>query len=664
MILVNTHSFFAASTNQPDLVDVILENCFPTNRERLYALLRCNSYGDNVLHYCAAGNLVDCYKHIVESAMKLVGINPENGFTAMAENKEYHLLNRTFANKINFDGRSPFTLAAEYGHVEIFECILQTWRLTQWEYGPVSKHLYDIVGFDYDYPSDYVELIPGADEENDSLDDEYDQDGFKISHGDGSRAVMLWVKYFKEIDAVNRNELIKVKTNQPDKSNDIVTAEKESDDTGTSKVSQSAEKLSYSSSFKAPGLDRKGSIKIHRQSEVKTNGDVESDIFVPTALCIITKMRHVCLIENPTVEYYVKQKWKHWGRGVFFSNFYLNLVSFALYVAFIIARAWYMKLDDGSALEYRVRVLAFFLYVAVISLEVRSVVKELVMWRYYGYSFHYLQMMQGSARVFTFLKLAYDTLMILGAFVTWTQLSPAAEVLFYAGSGVLQGAVTMWYLLGYEGTGKLMMSIIEIFVHDLGPFATIHGIATLGFTTAFFVLSPNTYLIDTSTNDDVETTASETYGEIKQPMFMFAQRFAEIVSDSFNPGHPTYFAYPDASIQWLAQLLCFLFIFSVPTLMINLLIAIMNDRYSEVQKSSDARWLLEISSIMSRFEMEVLSIADLSSDPNNPTRKRIDEEVAEFALFTVLVGSNDHNYIEIENVDTDWKVTRGKRRNL
>ena len=32
-------------------------------------------------------------------------------------------------------------------------------RLSQWSYGPVSKHLYDVIGVDYAYPPEYYDHI-------------------------------------------------------------------------------------------------------------------------------------------------------------------------------------------------------------------------------------------------------------------------------------------------------------------------------------------------------------------------------------------------------------------------------------------------------------------------------------------------------------------------
>lgn len=131
--------FFAVATNQPDMVDTILMYCFDTPRARFYALIECNRYGDNVLHYCARQNLVDMYKHLVSIAMNILemfgetalnskSMEKQHSISAMSENAEYHLLFKTFAHKINIDGRTPLTIAAELGLSEMFDCIMTTWR--------------------------------------------------------------------------------------------------------------------------------------------------------------------------------------------------------------------------------------------------------------------------------------------------------------------------------------------------------------------------------------------------------------------------------------------------------------------------------------------------------------------------------------------------------
>lgn len=131
--------FFAVSTNQIPMVDTILLHCFSTPRERFYALLECNRYGDNVLHYCAKDNLVDLYVHLVSIAMNILEMfgpvknilkehTQQRSISAMAENREYHLLFKTFGHKINLEGFTPLTVAARRGHKEMFSCIMRVWR--------------------------------------------------------------------------------------------------------------------------------------------------------------------------------------------------------------------------------------------------------------------------------------------------------------------------------------------------------------------------------------------------------------------------------------------------------------------------------------------------------------------------------------------------------
>lgn len=129
--------FFAVATNQLEMVDTILVHCFDTPRARFYALIECNRYGDNVLHYCARLNLVDMYTHLVSVAMNILDMfgcpstrymKQQHAISAFTENTEYHLLFKTFAQKINLEGFTPLTIAAAMGHKEIFSCIMATWR--------------------------------------------------------------------------------------------------------------------------------------------------------------------------------------------------------------------------------------------------------------------------------------------------------------------------------------------------------------------------------------------------------------------------------------------------------------------------------------------------------------------------------------------------------
>ena len=121
--------FFAAATNQIEMITTILDICFSSDDMKLQGLLQCNSYGDNLLHICVYRNNIECYKELVMLSMKLAKVKLHDGqVSVFNENKGYHLLFQTFGNAINVDGKSPLTLSAQLGYTEMFECIMSTWR--------------------------------------------------------------------------------------------------------------------------------------------------------------------------------------------------------------------------------------------------------------------------------------------------------------------------------------------------------------------------------------------------------------------------------------------------------------------------------------------------------------------------------------------------------
>ena len=287
--------------------------------------------------------------------------------------------------------------------------------------------------------------------------------------------------------------------------------------------------------------------------------------------------------------------------------------------------------------------------------------------------------------------MSFQISLFIGALATAIGGYPLIETIFYAWSGFLLTCEMIWFLLGFETTGKLIMAVIEIIQQDIYPFGIIYMVAISGFTSAFFLLSPDIRLDHRDVNDDVTETPADTYAHLPDnSIILFACRFVETLFTGFT-GTPSYYAYTDPNSQWFAQILSGLFLFAMPTLMLNLLIAIMNDRYSTVQNSSRSMWLLEISSIMSRFEMEILAMCAMMPEQDDSvnvggderdvdntvsakaqsqmnagikTRRmlRIDHEIDEFNLFTVLLGANHHAYVEVETANKFWNSTNARAR--
>eukprot|EP01064_Diplonema_japonicum_P025719 TRINITY_DN3713_c1_g1_i1.p1 TRINITY_DN3713_c1_g1~~TRINITY_DN3713_c1_g1_i1.p1 ORF type:complete len:1113 (+),score=218.87 TRINITY_DN3713_c1_g1_i1:2009-5347(+) len=114
---------FAITSNQPDMVLYLLE--FAETRlgkSKQEMLDERNLDGNTVLHMCVWHNLPEMYKFVEALCIQHKPAFYECGLT-------------TCVNKSKL---TPFTLAAERGHIEIFTHLLEINTLTRWTFGPAS----------------------------------------------------------------------------------------------------------------------------------------------------------------------------------------------------------------------------------------------------------------------------------------------------------------------------------------------------------------------------------------------------------------------------------------------------------------------------------------------------------------------------------------------
>ena len=380
----------------------------------------------------------------------------------------------------------------------------------------------------------------------------------------------------------------------------------------------------------------------------------ENQFHVPTAIQVIAENKRDEMINNSCLKHYVQQKWKNWGVNLLQRKLYWTALSFCIFMGFIISRSAYMLAAKGTNAESTSRNIALAFYIALLILEIRNMWIELCLYRVYSCSqSKYYSKMHGTARAYTFVTVLFQLTIIAGAIATAFG-SNLAENICFAASSFLCTCSLLWCCLGDESIGKLIMSIIEIISCDLYSFSVVYTLTISGFTAAFYLLSPQISLIN----------SSNAYEYDSQPVLLYIQRYCEMLFNGFTPGSLGYASYVAPNIQWYAELLCFLFLFCTPILMLNLLIAIMNDRYSEVQKSVSTRWLLEMCNIMARFEMELIAMNDVHHMKSSPFLSRIENLVDEFKLFTITVGQDVFNkYIEIETINNNWNNQSSESNN-
>ncbi|KAJ9445203.1 Transient receptor potential cation channel subfamily A member 1 [Diplonema papillatum] len=115
---------FAISTNQPDLVLYLLEFAKRKLGKAKHEILDIrDSDANTVLHLCVWHNLPKMYEFIE----MLCKEKPQPSFYECGLTSCY-----------NVDGNTPFTLAAERGHMEMFSYLLEANTQVTWKYGPYS----------------------------------------------------------------------------------------------------------------------------------------------------------------------------------------------------------------------------------------------------------------------------------------------------------------------------------------------------------------------------------------------------------------------------------------------------------------------------------------------------------------------------------------------
>ena len=475
-------------------------------------------------------------------------------------------------------------------------------RLSQWSYGPVNKNIYNIIGLDYRYPPHYYDHVIFASD----------------------------VKKAKKTGSIMQKEDVLVVISRHNAATKRAWTE-------------------YYANLEDARESRKVNFK-PADDEVKLSAVVQTRDFqfhVPTAIQIIAENKRDDLINNSCLKHYVEQKWKHWGAKMLRKKFLWTAFSFGIFMGFIISRAAYMMAFKGSVAETNTRDIALAFYFVLLALEIRNMWIELCLYRVYTCNYsNYFSKLHGTARAYTIVTVLFQLSIVAGAIATGFG-NELAENISFAASSFLETCSLLWCLLGDESIGKLIMSIIEIISCDLYSYTVVYTLTISGFTAAFYLLSPQISLVG----------IGNAYENDSQPVLLFIQRYCEMLFNGFTPGTLLYASFAAPDIQWYAELLCFLFLFTVPILMLNLLIAIMNDRYSEVQKSISTRWLLEMCNIMSRFEMEIVAMNDVHKMNTSPYLTRIENLVEEFKLFTITVGADAFSkYIEIETIDNNWNT--------
>ena len=219
---------------------------------------------------------------------------------------------------------------------------------------------------------------------------------------------------------------------------------------------------------------------------------------------------------------------------------------------------------------------------------------------------------------------------ILLAYAVRFFISTESSVLVFAVALPLAYLNTLYYMQGFEESGKLVRMIIGI-TKGIGSFTTILTVCLVGFSFSFFILytaGPGEYASAGGSGADEGDVVDGPYGLNNWAMSIFTG-FLLLLGD-FNAEE-----FSASASYGLTLTLFVVFMFFINIIMLNLLIAIMGDIFDQIQETADAQFMIARAQIVLEFEGS-LSEADRNSDKNFPT------------WLQVLVPS-------LESESTDWQ---------
>jgi len=199
---------------------------------------------------------------------------------------------------------------------------------------------------------------------------------------------------------------------------------------------------------------------------------------------------------------------------------------------------------------------------------------------------------------------------ILLAYAVRFFISTESSVLVFAVALPLAYLSTLYYMQGFEESGKLVRMIIGI-TKGIGSFTTILTVCLVGFSFSFFILyraGPGEYASAGAGGADV---VDGPFGMSNWAMSIFTG-FLLLLGD-FNAEE-----FSASASYGLTLTLFVVFMFFINIVMLNLLIAIMGDIFDQIQETADAQFMIARAQIVLEFEGK-LSSAVMSSEKHFPT---------------------------------------------
>jgi len=348
---------------------------------------------------------------------------------------------------------------------------------------------------------------------------------------------------------------------------------------------------------------------------------------VPSTLQIIC--RNIChkIVSIPYLSTLVTKKWKYWGRGIFMFFFVLSIMKTVLLIAVSVSRSNYSSKSENTNEST-----SWTLYILFLCVCMMESVTELCM--LYAYGLNYLTLLYGTARwtsYFNILTTMSVLLSVLASFMGDVDM----EIVCFSLTSLLQMLSVTWYLIGFHSTGELIMIILHIVMHDLSTFIVIYTFGIVGFTVPFYVMSQQAPL-------HIEPIYTP-----NSPYKVYLVQLSELLFDGISSSTSN-IAVTQLRMPWFACFVLILFSLYFTILLLNLLIAMMNESYFKVKEFAEDRWKIELVNMMFRFELMLDAFGPCAEWIN---RRRLEE-------YTVMC--NDKKYMEVDVVNIHWKKEKNR----
>lgn len=199
------------------------------------------------------------------------------------------------------------------------------------------------------------------------------------------------------------------------------------------------------------------------------------------------------------------------------------------------------------------------------------------------------------------------------------------ERLFLGLASFIGYAYLFFFLLAWKMTGPMVIMVYEMLDKDVFRFCVVYSVFLIGFSQAFFVL-----------NDNQGT----------QGFFDSIKMCFEATLGDFNFGESH--GKEESYYRSLSIFLLVSYIVVVSICLLNLLIAMMGDTYSQVNEQAENTWQLERARIIMAIENEMTT-----SERKNPRNKYFVEIAGDRYL---QIYDNDVTHFALKKTDEDMET--------